>query len=87
MKPHRLFLAIGLAGVCLLLSSCIDSKNPLSDPEKAKADPQLTGVWRRTTNNGGVEYYHVGLADGKLPPGIMWTVSVTHNKAGSLAGR
>ncbi len=85
MKPQRLLLAIGLAGVGLLLNSCVDTKNPLSDPEKAKADPQLFGVWRRATDNGGAEYYHVGLAGGKLPPGMMQAISVTHNKDGSLA--
>ena len=84
MRPHRLLLAIGLAGVCLLLSSCIDTKTPLSDPEKAKADPQLAGVWRGPPTMASVEYYHVGLAGGNLPPGIMRIVSVTHNKDGSL---
>ncbi len=84
MKPRRLLLAIGLAGVCLLLSSCIDTKNPLSDPEKAKADPQLAGVWRRTDAMGDMQYRHVGQAGGQLPPGIMRIVFADHDKDGHL---
>jgi hypothetical protein len=84
MKPQRLLLAIGLAGVCLLLSSCVDSKNPLSDPEKAQADPQLAGVWRRATDDGATEYFHVGIAKGSILPGIMRAIGNFHGKDGKL---
>ncbi len=84
MKLQRIICVLGMAGACLLLSSCGDSENPLSDPLKAKPDKQLAGIWRRTDDSNGVEYYHVGRAGGKLPPGIMRAVGVVHNKDGTI---
>jgi hypothetical protein len=83
MKPRRFAFCVALAGACLLLSSCGGSKNPLSDPMKAKPDAQLAGIWRMK-DSSGVQYVHVGRAGGKLPPGIMHTVSIAHNQDGTL---
>jgi hypothetical protein len=83
MKPRQFVRIVAFTGTCLLLSSCGGSKNPLSDPMKAKPDAQLVGIWR-TKDSSGVEYVHVGRAGGKLPQGIMHSVSVTHNHDGTL---
>ncbi len=83
MKSRRFVCFVALAGACLLLSSCGGSKNPLSDPAKAKADAQLMGVWRMT-DSSGVSYVHVGCAGGKLPPGIMEAIIIGHNVDGTL---
>ncbi len=88
MKSHRLVCLFVLAAACLLLASCIDSKHPLSDPEKAKADAELAGVWRVKPDSGdvsgNVEYYHVGKAGDKLPAGVMRVVTVGYAKDGTL---
>lgn len=71
-----LFL-LGVA-VCLGASGC-DSKNPLSDPQTAKADERLAGVWRE--RNGDADgYYHVGHAGEKFPAGMMRVVMIGHRK-------
>jgi hypothetical protein len=74
MKP--LFL-VGVAA-CLCASGC-DSKNPLSDPQTSKADERLAGVWRHRSDDGD-EYYHVGHAGEKFPPGMMRVVWIKHSK-------
>jgi hypothetical protein len=40
-KIHGLTVAV----LALCLTSCIESKNPLSDPDRSIPDPQLYGVW------------------------------------------
>jgi len=84
MKSRRFFRWVSLAGAFLLLTSCIDSKNPLSSPQKAEVDDQLMGVWRTTSDAGDVEYCHIGRAGDELPPGITRAVSVTHTNDGTL---
>jgi hypothetical protein len=84
MKSHRFVRFAAVAAVCLLFSSCGESEKPLSDPLKAKPDAQLVGIWRTKHGEGSVEYVHVARAGGKLPPGIMRTVSVQHNQDGTL---
>jgi hypothetical protein len=74
MKP--LFL-IGVA-VCLCASGC-DSNNPLSDPQKSKADERLAGVWVYRSDDGD-EYYHVGQAGEKFPACMMRVVMIKHSK-------
>ena len=76
----RLFLG-SLLGVLLLLG-CDDSKNPLSDVEKSKTDPRLSGVWRLQEANGDVTYYHIGAAGNKLPNGVMRVFGISHTKSG-----
>ena len=73
-----------LAAACLPLVSCIDSKGPLSSPEKAKADLELAGVWRAKRNDGSVQYYHVARTGDKLPAGILRAVSTVHAVNGTL---
>ena len=86
MKTFRLLFAFAFAGICLSMASCIDSKNPISDPEKAKVDQKFLGVWRMADKGGDVIYYHVGLAGGKLPRGVLRAISIRHNKDGSVGG-
>lgn len=82
MRIRRWFTAFSLAGVCLLMASCIDSKEPISDPLKAKADPALYGVWRKTDTSGNSKYCHIGRAGGKLQNGFLHTINVSHNRDG-----
>ncbi len=77
-------LGVVLAGVCCLgMTSCIDSDNPLSNPEQAKPVPALAGVWREQCDDV-TRYYHVGLAGDKFPPGLMQMVIVDHKKDGTI---
>ena len=79
------FTTFLLAVAGLLCASCVDSKNPLSDPLKAKADAQLAGVWRAKMDDGGIQYYHVGCAGGKFPGGMMRAVLAVHQADGTVA--
>ena len=76
---------IGVA-VCLLASGC-DSKNPLSDPLKSKADERLVGIWQGRGDDGGVFddgewFYHVGHAGDNFPACMMRVVMIQHQKGG-----
>jgi hypothetical protein len=73
------FFAVGLAVI-----GCDDSKNPLSDPQKAKPDMRLAGVWRGPEKNGMVAYYHVGRFGRPLPAGVLRLVMVGHFKDGKV---
>jgi len=66
--------------VCLLAPGCDDSKTPLSDPQTAKADNRLVGVWRWRGENGEVTYYHVGHAGEKFADSMMRIVSIKHDQ-------
>jgi len=50
---------------CLLLSACIGSENPLSQPGEYENDPRLTGTWF-IQNKDGSGYIHIsrGKEDG-----------------------
>ena len=90
MKPRQFSCLLGMLCACLAPQSCIDSKTPLSNPEKAKADADLVGVWRAP--DGGVlftavEYVHVGRAGEKLPEGVMRAVVVGHDKGDGTLGQ
>jgi hypothetical protein len=85
MKLHRLPYATAFAGICLLLCSCIDSKEPLCKPEEAKMDSELIGAWRSSVEDGGDDYYHVGAAGDKLPNGVMRIVTVDYDKEQKLS--
>lgn len=71
----RMFLLLTL---CLFAFGCDDSTNPLSDPQKAKPDTRLAGVWRWRDKHGNVTYYHFGKAGEKFSVGIMRIVEVRH---------
>jgi hypothetical protein len=87
MKAFRRCSLLALAGVCLLMASCFDSKEPISDPQKATVDPALLGVWRKTNtdNHGTVQYCHIGRFGDKMP-GVLRAIAVTHAKSGFLSG-
>jgi hypothetical protein len=76
MKRQVLLAAV----LCLLASGCDDSKNPLSDPQKSKADGRLVGVWQERSDDGEVRYYHIGHAGKGFPNSVMRVVEITHNK-------
>src|ERR1051326_1950847 len=55
----------------VLLSGCVLSKNPLSDPQESAVDEDLFGVWARGTDGQVKEYVLIGRAKGKVPAGMM----------------
>lgn len=72
-------LAFLAAAVCLLAAGCYDTNNPLSDPQTAKPDEKLFGVWRcRTSEEDAI--YHVGSAGKQFPKGMMRIVVVKHSE-------
>jgi hypothetical protein len=52
MTTNRILQLLPMAAMCLLFTSCFDSKVPLSDPAKSKADERLVGVWRLRNDDG-----------------------------------
>lgn len=85
MKAKRRIAAAALAMLCLSLTSCIDSQNPLCSPDLAKIDPAIVGIWQIKSDSGELQYYHIARADGKLPAGILRIVLVSHGKNGSVS--
>jgi hypothetical protein len=83
MKCSSRFAAVFAGFCCLAMTSCIDSENPLSEPEKAAPAKELSGVWRERQDEGS-RYYHVGLAGEKFPPGMLRMIMVDHRKDGAL---
>ncbi len=73
-----------VAAFSLLLTSCFDTKNPLSDPQKSQPDERLSGVWRFRGDSGEVNYYHIGPVGWKLPASVMRVVSVQHMRDGTM---
>lgn len=49
--------------LCMLLSGCLLSVQPLSNPAKAAPDPQLYGVWVAHDEGENLVYLHVGPGD------------------------
>jgi hypothetical protein len=84
MKRKRYVPLVCTALLCLLLASCLDSKSPLSDPQQAKADARLAGVWR-LEEGADVTYYHVGRLGEGFPKGMMGALWITHSEGGKLA--
>lgn len=82
MKKIRPLLLV--AACSLLLTSCFDTKNPLSDPQKSKADDRLSGVWRFRGDNGEMNYYHIGHGGEKLPASVMRAFFVQHRTDGTM---
>jgi hypothetical protein len=74
-------LILGL--LCPMLASCVDSDNPLSDPNHPTIERNLTGVWRLVEDEGEITYYHVGLAGENFPVGMM-RVRPIHFKANGV---
>jgi hypothetical protein len=73
-----------VAAFSLLLTSCFDTKNPLSDPQKSKPDDRLSGVWRFRGDSGEMNYYHIGHVGEKLPASVMQVIFVQHMTDGSV---
>lgn len=63
--------------VCVLLSGCDDSKNPLSDPQASRPDDRLTGVWRSRDNETVYLVDHAG--EGFLES-MLRIVEITHSQ-------
>ena len=80
----RLFLSFVSLVVLGAIAGCDDSQNPLSDPQKAKADAKLLGTWRYQDHDGNVSYYHIGHAGENLPEGVLRVVAATHHADGKL---
>jgi hypothetical protein len=80
---------LALLPVSMLLAGCDDSKNPLSNPEDAKADTRLAGVWRTQeaySEDMEVAYAHIGVTRDELPHGVMGAVLIGHEKDGTMSG-
>lgn len=73
-----------VAACSLLLTSCFDTKHPLSDPQKSKPDERLTGVWQFRGDNGEMNYYHIGHVGEKLPASLMRAFFVQHRTDGTM---
>ena len=71
MTTNRILQLLSMAAMCLLFTSCFDSKVPLSDPDKSKADERLAGDWRQRSEDGSVNDYRFAPAGGKLPASVM----------------
>ena len=71
MATKRILRLLSMAATCLLFTSCFDSKVPLSDPGKSKADERLAGSWRGRNDDGSVNDYRFAPAGGKLPASVM----------------
>jgi hypothetical protein len=82
MKPRIARPAVLLA--LLGLTACVDTNHPVADPQTARPDEALSGLWCEESDDGDVTYYHFGLAGGKLPKGIMAVQPVVHKKDGEL---
>lgn len=80
MKKMQKSLLLVLGLLCLLLASCVDSDNPLSDPKQAAVDPGLLGVWRVKEKDGEVTYYHVGQAGKNFPAGMLRVKAIKHEE-------
>lgn len=80
----RILQLASVAAACLLLTSCFDSKAPLSDPGTSKIDERLAGVWRLRNDSGSVTYYHVGRVGGSLPASVMRVVGIQHRTGGVM---
>jgi hypothetical protein len=84
---RRPLLAAVVGLVCLACTSCIQSTNPLSDPDQSVADSALYGVWVAPTSDGGTQVMVVGqlaeLSSRKdVPRGIMRQTTSSISKDG-----
>ncbi|MHB0955021.1 MAG: hypothetical protein ACYC0X_01445 [Pirellulaceae bacterium] len=73
-----------VAAFTLLLTSCFDSKVPLSEPQNSKPDDRLTGVWRFQGEGGELNYYHFGRIAENLPASLMRVVNAQHTPDGKI---
>lgn len=67
--------------LCLLLTaSCIESQNPVSDPNKALPEKKLIGLWKAQNENGEIIFVHFGLPQGKLGEHYVYSMQVNHDR-------
>jgi hypothetical protein len=85
MKSRCFAQLCTLALLCLTLTSCVDSESAMSEPEKAKLDEGLLGVWRAKREDDSTEYYHVAAAGGNFPQSVFRIIAVLHTNKGTLA--
>jgi hypothetical protein len=72
----------------LPLASCVQLSGPLSDPDKAKPDRELLGVWRNSDNAPGYSFLFVGSSgDRHQPPGIVEVIQVESNRHDNIMAR
>ncbi len=64
----------------LFLAGCVDSTKPLVDPQKAKPDKGLWGLWRHVDQEGHISFYHIGQAGDEWPDGVFRVVGVSHRE-------
>jgi hypothetical protein len=84
MATKRILQLLSMAATCLVFTSCFDSKVPLSDPGKSKADQRLAGVWRLGNDDGTVTFYHFGRVGDRLPASVMRVVGIQHKWGGTM---
>lgn len=68
---------------CALAGGCDDSAVPLSEPEQARADQGLVGIWRHK-NSDETGYFHLGLLGGEAPKGLLRVLTVGWSNDGEL---
>jgi len=83
MRSGGWLVLAGVLLVCALGGGCDDSKVPLSQPDEAKIDQSLVGLWRQE-ESGETNYYHVGRLGGRTPKGLLRVVGVGHSSDGEL---
>jgi hypothetical protein len=83
----RVFILVA----ALLLPSCIESENPLSDLATSKPDERLLGIWKDVPKDAGEKQYwflFIGKPPYKEgPPGLMTVVSVGNDGDNRLEAR
>ena len=84
MATKRILQLLSMAATCLLFTSCFDSKVPLSDPGRSKADQRLAGAWRLGNDDGSVTFYHFGRVGDKLPASVMRVMGIQHKWGGTM---
>ena len=67
----RSFVFLSLAFCLCGLSGCINSKHPLSDPEKATVDQELLGTWLWKPTSTRVDEWDVAKAGEGFPDGML----------------
>jgi hypothetical protein len=71
MTTRQTSVLVSMAAFCLLFTSCVDSKVPLSDPNMSQADERLAGNWRLRNDDGSVNNYRFVRAGDKFPASVM----------------
>lgn len=90
MASIRSFNVLAAASLAVALSSCVESENPLSDPDRSVPDPEIYGTWVRQ-NGGFTEILMIGRAGevtqykDDVPAGLMRSISIATGSEGFVA--